>query len=143
MITAVLDVNVLVSGFVSQAGIPAAILEAWTDGQFELVLSEHILTGCARAWLKPYFRSRYTEGEIEATLTLLRADAVVVSPVATVRGVAADLEDDLVLATAIAGKAPFLVTGDKRLLDLESYQDIAIVSPRDFLSFLGELPGRR
>ena len=143
MITAVLDVNVLVAGFVAQAGIPAAILGAWSDGQFDPVLSEHILTGCARAWLKPYFQSRYTEGEIEATLTLLRADAILVSAMATVRGLAADLEDDLVVATPIAGQASFLVTDDKRLLALESYQDIAIVSPRDFLSFLGDLPGRR
>jgi predicted nucleic acid-binding protein len=79
---------------------------------------------------------------LKQRLTVLCADAILVTPMATVRGVATDLADDLVLATAIAGQASFLVTGDKWLLDLESHQDIAIVSPRDFLSFLGELPGR-
>lgn len=139
----VLDVNVLVSGFVAQRGAPADILGAWTDDQFDLVLSDHILAGCRRAWLKPYFQSRYTNGEIEATLALLHAEATLVTPVETDRGVANDLEDDLVLATAVAGQVAFLVTGDNGLLALGSYHSFAIVSPREFLSTLQDETAHR
>ena len=142
MIKAVLDVNVLVSGFVAPHGTLTEILGAWSNGQFELVSSEHVLRGCGRAWRKPYFRSRYTEGEIEATLAILRSDAVIVIPVSTVHGVADDLEDDLVLATAVAGRADALVTGDKALLGLGSFQGCTIVSPRAFLLLLREEPQR-
>lgn len=54
----------------------------------------------------------------------------------TVRGVATDLEDDLVIATAVAGAAEYLVTGDNGLLAVESFQDVSIVSPREFLELL-------
>ncbi len=57
-------------------------------------------------------------------------------PVTTVRGVGEDLEDDLVLATAIAGRAPYLVTGDRWLRAIEHFQDVAIVTPRQLLTWL-------
>jgi putative PIN family toxin of toxin-antitoxin system len=132
----VLDVNVLVSGFVARSGTLGAILAAWTGGQFELVTSEHILAGCHRAWTKPYFHSRYTDNEIHATLALLQTDAMLVTPVSTVRDVTDDLEDDLVLATAVAGDAAYLVTGDNGLLAVEGFWNVSIVSPREFLVLL-------
>jgi uncharacterized protein len=46
-----------------------------------------------------------------------------------------DADDDVVLGTAIAGRADLIVTGDRDLLDLETYRDIPIVSPRGFWSF--------
>lgn len=49
MIRATLDVNVLVSGFQGTAGSPTALINAWIDARFELVLSEHILG----AWSEP------------------------------------------------------------------------------------------
>ena len=74
---------------------------------------------------------------MQETITLLRAAATVVVPVATVQGIAADAEDDLVLATAVAGDARFLVTADKHLQGLSTYQGIEILSPRQFLDLLG------
>ena len=45
MIRATLDVNVLASGFPAAAGIPAELIDRWTDLAYELVISEHILGG--------------------------------------------------------------------------------------------------
>jgi len=73
---------------------------------------------------------------------LLRAEATIVAPVATVRGVAADEEDDLVLATAVAGDVEFLVTGGKYLQALDHYQSFVILSRRQFLEVL-EFEARR
>jgi predicted nucleic acid-binding protein len=69
-------------------------------------------------------------------LTLLRERATMVVPASNVRGVAADDEDDLVLATAVAGCADVLVTGDKRLRALIRFQAIVICSPREFVTAL-------
>ena len=55
-------------------------------------------------------------------------------------GVAEDAEDDLVLATAIAGGAGYLVTGDKFLQTLGHYQNVAILSPQQFLTLLADEP---
>lgn len=42
MISAVLDTNILASGTVTAVTPPGQILDRWRDGQFELVVSEHI-----------------------------------------------------------------------------------------------------
>lgn len=47
-----------------------------------------------------------------------------------------DPDDDWVLATAVAGEAEVIVTGDADLLDLRTYRGIAILSPRGFLEHL-------
>jgi uncharacterized protein len=70
----------------------------------------------------------------------LRDIAVVVKdlPVVTV---SPDPYDNYLLATAAAGAADFLVTGDKRdLLSLKLYQGTKIVTVRDFLTLHRRLP---
>lgn len=136
MIRAVLDVNVIVAGFAAPAGIPAEIVSAWLRGGFELVISEHIFRGAHRTWSKPYFRARITPDEVQRALNILRSKATLVAPVDSVVGVAEHQEDDLVLATAVAGGVTFLVTGDYGLQRVERYGDIAILSPRAFRDVL-------
>ena len=47
-----------------------------------------------------------------------------------------DKDDDVVLATALAGKADVIVTGDEDLLVLKKFRGIEILSPRQFLKLL-------
>ena len=47
-----------------------------------------------------------------------------------------DKNDDVVLATALAGKADVIVTGDDDLLVLKTFRGIRILSPRQFLELL-------
>lgn len=47
-----------------------------------------------------------------------------------------DPDDDAILATAIAGQADLLVTGDKDLLVLGSYENVPIVPPAECLARL-------
>jgi putative PIN family toxin of toxin-antitoxin system len=136
VIRATLDANVLASAFPGERGVPSILLERWTNLEFELILSEHILASLASAWLKPYFRRLFGENQVLEALDLLRTRSTIVVPVLTVHGVAEDEEDDLVLATVIAGAAEYLVTGDKRLQALGEFQKVVIVSPRQFLDIL-------
>ena len=129
----VLDVNVIVSAFPSPDGVPATIVRFGLAGTFEFVTSEHILRGVERAWNKPYFREKYSDIEARVALRTLRQRTIIVEPSRVAIGVADDLEDDLVLGTAIAGQADYLVTGDRNLLKLEKYLGIEIVPPQEFL----------
>lgn len=129
----VLDANVLLSGLVTGTSTPQRIVQLWSDDQFDLVASDHILDGVERALLKPYWQRRLDLTQIQDRLTRLRRIVDVVSPTDDVHGVAEDDEDDLVLATAVAAEADYLVTGDKYLLDIEEFRGIRIVSPRAFL----------
>jgi uncharacterized protein len=136
VIRATLDVNVLVSGFPAVTGVPAELLARWANQEFELVLSERILGELADVWSRPYWSARYSGDRSQVARRQLRARAVIVEPDPTVRDIASDEEDDLVLATAVAGNVGFLVTGDRHLQGLERFRGVAILSPRQFLDLL-------
>jgi putative PIN family toxin of toxin-antitoxin system len=59
-----------------------------------------------------------------------------VQPVALPTRVCRDPDDDIVLATALAGRADYIVTGDDDLLALKSHHGIRILSPRQFWEVL-------
>lgn len=61
---------------------------------------------------------------------------MVVAPVSIHTPVATHPEDDLILATAVAGNAEYLVTGDRQLLALGTYEGVRIVSAAEFLAVL-------
>ena len=87
-----------------------------------------------------YFRRRLGSEQISAAVRLLRRQAVLTDITMDVHGVATHPEDDLTLASAVSAHADYLVTGDKKLQGLCSYQGVRIVSPRAFLEML-ELDG--
>ena len=136
MIIAVLDTNVLVSGFPAQRGVPAALIGFWRQGLYHLVVSDAILSELTETWRAPYWQARYSPMEAADAIALLRADAIVVPLTAHVAGVATHPEDDLILATAVSSGAGYLVTGDRRLRTIGAYADVAILSPREFFSLL-------
>ncbi len=45
-----------------------------------------------------------------------------------------DASDNFILACAISARADFIISGDKHLLKLKSFQDIPILTPRQFLN---------
>ena len=59
-----------------------------------------------------------------------------VKPATLPKRVCRDPDDDLVLATAIAGRADLIVTGDNDLLVLKRFGGIRILSPRQVLEIL-------
>jgi putative PIN family toxin of toxin-antitoxin system len=74
--------------------------------------------------------------EVAAFLKQFRTAVRIVTPVRLPSPVCRDADDDVVLATAIAAGADFIVTGDNDLLVLRSYEGIRISSPREFLMLL-------
>jgi putative PIN family toxin of toxin-antitoxin system len=133
MIPVVLDTNVLVVGFTGRDTPPGQIMRAWRAGLFHLVTSEHILTELTRAFANDYFSRQVTANEAEQAIALLREEATVTPIIATVSGVATHPEDDFILATAVSGKAAYLVTGDTQLRKLGTFKRVTILSPAEFL----------
>ena len=148
MIRAIVDTNVLASGFIgftTPASTPGAIVRAWQDDQFELVVSEPIIVELEHTFLDPYFTRRLSAQDRLDAVTLLRTQAVITAITVSVQGVATHPEDDVILATAVTyanhtASPVWLVTGDKQLQKLDTYQEVQIVSPPDFLIVLSQQP---
>lgn len=136
MIVAVLDTNVLVSAFPAHGTVPAILIDAWRQGAYHLVISEHILEELSETWRDPYWNARFSSTDGAEAISLLRSAAIVTALTVTVSGVATHPEDDLILATAVASKANYLVTGDRKLRAVGIFQDVTILSPREFLAVL-------
>lgn len=136
MIVGVLDTNVLASGFAHPGSIPDALIRAWLALSWTLVISEHVIVELERTFEKPYFRRLVAPARVPRIISLLRRRAVLVPLTVEVRGVASHTEDDPILATALSGRADYLITGDHALQDLGTYQGVTIVSPREFLDIL-------
>lgn len=138
MISAVLDTNILASGTVTAVTPPGQILDRWRDGQFELVVSEHIIDELERTLNKPYFQKHLTSSVSTAFIDLLQNKATIIPITVKVKSIATHPEDDLVIAAAVSGKADYLVTGDGPLLRKvgKSYKGVTLISPKDFLEVL-------
>lgn len=70
---------------------------------------------------------------ISAVVTHYQALVTLVSPTDTPRAVPADVDDDHVVAAALAANASLIVTGDGDLLRMGSHSGIPIVTPAEAL----------
>ena len=140
MIRAVCDVNVLVSGFLYPERPIGRVLRFWLAGGFTLIVSEPLVAATANTFAKPYFATRLTAPQITANLSLLEAFADCMPLTHPVSGVAPDAEDDVVLSTALAGGADYLVTGDRRFRQLGRYERVTLVTATECLRILESQP---
>ena len=121
----------------SRHGPPRRVLEAWQAGQIGVLTSDGIIAEVSLKLLDPTIGGRLglLAADVEAVVLLLRTQARLVTTT-VVAPVTGDPEDDHVLAVTLAGQADFLVTGDKKLLQLARHGPTPIVNPREFLSQL-------
>jgi len=134
----VVDTNVVVSSFLSPAGVRSKVLKGWEKGQFELVVSEEILAEYERALNYPEVSSRHgmDASEVAQVISEIKSFATVVKPKKKLTVVKDDPEDDKFLECAKAGDAEYIISADPHLLNLEQYQSIQILSPSEFLTLI-------
>lgn len=138
---AVLDTNVLVSALIAPSGTPAQLLNR--ADAFTLVTAEALLTELECVLNYDHLVNRYglTEKITSDYLAHLRDAAHLVSIEREISVVKDDPDDDLFIACALSAGAPYLVSGDKHLLTLGSYEAVEILTPAAFLRILDEEEG--
>jgi uncharacterized protein len=78
---------------------------------------------------------------VASFLSILVRRGDVVSVKHTIRMIAQDPDDDIVLSTALEGNASLIVSGDKHLLDLKRFKGIRILTVEELLETLGPQAG--
>lgn len=132
----VLDTNVLISALLVQNGPPGEIFRAWTEGRFSLLTCKPQLSEMRVTLRKPALCSRIRPHDAGRLLNDLKHFAEVVGPLPRVER-SPDPEDDFLLAMSQAGRADYLVTGDKGgLLALKKHSGTRIVTAKAFLALL-------
>ena len=125
--TVVLDTNVIVAALVAKGLCHEVVVRAL--GTSAVASSIALLDELDRT-----LHSKFTLGPGSlAFLNQFRLRVRLVEPVRLASPVSRDVDDDMVLATAVAAAAEVVVTGDQDLLVIGHYSNFDIVSPRDFL----------
>lgn len=133
---AVLDPNVVVSAVLSRGGAPAALLRAWLDGAYQLVVSPALLAELERVLGYPKIARRVSATEARELLDMLRLQADLISDPGSAPSVRSpDPDDDYLICLAEAAPA-VLVSGDS---DLHGLADqIPVYTPAAFLILLAQ-----
>jgi uncharacterized protein len=129
----VADTNVLISAFLF-GGLPRVFVDLGLSGAFDLITSGALLEE-----LDEKLRGKFAvpEDRAAALRALLQLNATVTHPSFVLNVVSDDPDDNRVLECAVSGRADCIVTGDRHLLRLDSYQGIVALTVRQFLERAG------
>ncbi len=133
----ILDTNIIVSGLISEHGVPAQLLNAWTDRVFSLVTSAPQIAEFTEVTRRPAVRPLITPSHAGRFVNDLHRFGTVLDKLPVVDR-SRDPHDNYLLARAEAGAADYLVTGDKRdILVFKQHGPTRIVTAREMLKALG------
>ena len=123
----VLDTNVLIAALISR-GFCHELFE-YCALTHELFTSDFILSEVSEKLIAKF---KQTEKMTDESVVLLRSQMQMVVPVALSTPVSRDPDDDNILATGVAARCDYIITGDNDLLVLKEFEEILIVTPREF-----------
>lgn len=140
MPSAVIDLTEMVRLAMQRPG-QSRLFQAWESRAFIWVTSEQMLTEFVEVTNRPRLQRMIRPMVRDALVEALRTRSRLVTP-ATEFPHCRDPKDDIVIATAVAAQADFIVTTDRDLLDddtlieaLSAY-DIRSILPGEFLNSL-------
>ncbi|HEX3941384.1 MAG TPA: putative toxin-antitoxin system toxin component, PIN family, partial [Acidobacteriaceae bacterium] len=115
-------------------GLPGTLLDLALVNSFQLLTSAVLLDE-----LDEKLREKFEISPKDTHLIRIRleASAVIVTPDFSLAVIEDDPDDDRVLECAVAGKADYIVSGDRHLVKLGSYRGIPIMTARQFMDVVG------
>ena len=132
---AVVDTNVFISGLLKRNTYPAKVLDAWVFNRFYPLVSKEIVGEYSGVLVRDKFKIL---GSVDERLKIVQKFVELpwvyfVYPLEQIEIIDNDPADNRVLECAEAGEADFIVTGDQHLLELKTYKNIKIVTPKEFI----------
>ena len=128
-----LDTNVLVAAFATR-GLCADVVRV-VLAEHQLITAAVVLTELRAVLIR---RIKLPHATVEDILALLRDQEVVPKPPKPSDLPIRDRDDRWMLASAMAGRADVLVTGDRDLLDVAGKAALPMVDPRGFWDLLSK-----
>jgi putative PIN family toxin of toxin-antitoxin system len=123
------DTNVYISAL-NFGGKPLELLEHARSGRVKLSLSEPILAEIARVSRDKF---HWEHEPLRAVQDHLRGFTETITPTQTLDVITYDESDNRILECATAAKPEYIVSGDRDLLRLRSFEGIPILRVGEFL----------
>ena len=123
------------SSLINPHGVPRKIIKAWEEKKIVVLFNRTILDEIHEVLLRPAIRKyhRLTDIQIEEFCGHIEQFGILIPQSKKLPRFPVDPDDLAIIDCAIIGKAEFLVTGDKELLDLRTIEELSIVSPSAFV----------
>ena len=144
-IKVVVDTNIWISSLIASSKTAARLVDEWRESKFEIVVSEQQVLELYEVLSRPKFLFKYriARQEIDDIVSSIavRAERV------TLKGntkLCRDPDDDIIIETAIRGRAKYLVTGDKDItndktvLSFLSRHGVSVISLSRFLAIINK-----
>lgn len=132
----VLDTNVFVSSFLGK-GPPRQLINLWKQGLLQWCLSREIIEEYSQVFARLGLANTAEFKEI-IQLFAKGYHSLYTARTPRLSIVKKDPADDRFLECAVALEARFIISGDKHLLELKSYMETPILSPKNFLDAFKE-----
>jgi hypothetical protein len=144
-VKAAVDTNIWISSLIASSKTAARLVDEWREGKFVIVISEQQVLELYEVFSRPKFLFRYRidRQEIDDLVSSIAARAERISLKGTIK-LCRDPDDDVILETAIRGKAKYLITGDKditddkKVLSFLSQHGVTVISLSNFLSIINK-----
>ncbi|HXG84542.1 MAG TPA: putative toxin-antitoxin system toxin component, PIN family [Pyrinomonadaceae bacterium] len=141
-IAVVLDTNVLIAFYLSKSPKSVSIKIVWLWRhlrKLQLIVSDETVA----EYLEIFARLNIPPKQIKSFVERIeKRQTVTKFSLGKIPTESRDVDDNLMLATALVGKADFLITNDKDLLDITETDKkkfkFRIVTPIEFLNVIGE-----
>ncbi|MFP4082484.1 MAG: putative toxin-antitoxin system toxin component, PIN family [Candidatus Aminicenantes bacterium] len=129
----VIDTNVFISAVLFR-GPTSRLVSLWQKNAVSVLMSSAVLKEYARALAYPKFNLTKTEirGIVEQELLPYVHPVKVKRPLHII---SEDPSDNKFLELAVTGKADYILSGDKHLLELKNFRGIKIITPAEFFTF--------
>jgi len=125
----VFDTNIYVSAFVLPGGQAEIALARIIDGADQLMISKAIIDELLGVLARKFAREA---DELAHVAVFLSDLAVIVRPRRKIE-LLHDEADNRILECARTGKADAIVTGDREILELKSFERVRVLSLREYL----------
>ena len=132
-----IDTDVLISALINNGKSRKLFLKLLEE--HTVILCSQMLAELADVISRDKFS--VTRSQVDRFISILVKKATIVSVSSIPKVMLEDPDDDVVLATALSGKAEYIVSGDKHLLKIACYEKTQIVSVNHFIQIIANHKG--
>lgn len=132
----VIDTNVIISAAISEDRIPAEIFELLLLEKIENYTSQEIIDEIIDVFHRPKITRLISDKDINFMIKKYLIFSKKVEPKQRFSLVKDDPKDNIFLDCAVEAAVNYIISGDLHLLSIKEFNNIKVITPRDFLELM-------